>query len=145
MAVKKKETSKPSKAAASPKAAPKQAAAKKKASASASASASPAVATETAAKVGTPKAAAPKKAAAAPKKAAAPIKLSDSQKRLLEAIQATKDEGYLADKKGESKTLESLSVKKLIKRGAKDKTSGTYRYTMSKAGEKHLGSTTPTA
>ena len=38
----------------------------------------------------------------------------------------------------ESKGLESLQTKKLIKRGAKDKESGNYRYSVSKAGEKHL-------
>jgi hypothetical protein len=121
------------------KAAPKKAAAKKKASAGSAVA-------ETTAKVGTPKATATKKSAkkAAPKKAAAPVKLSDSQKKLLDAIHATKDEGYIA-KKGEAKTLDSLSNKKLIKRGAKDKTSGSYRYTVSKAGEKHIGSSSPTA
>jgi hypothetical protein len=135
MAVKKKAATKTSGATASTKAAPKKAAPGKKATA------------ETTAKVGTPKASSAKKGAAkaAPKKAAAPVKLSDSQKRLLEAIHATKDEGYLAEKKGESKTLESLQGKKLIKRGAKDKSSGAYRYTVSKAGEKHIGSSSPTA
>jgi hypothetical protein len=140
MAVKKKNTSKANGATASPtKAAPKKAAPKKKAATSAVA--------ETTAKVGTPKAASTKKGAtkAAPKKAAAPIKLSDSQKRLLETIHASKEQGYLADKKGESKTLEALQGKKLIKRGAKDKTSGAYRYTVSKAGEKHLSSSSPPA
>jgi hypothetical protein len=139
MAVKKKNTSKANGATASPtKAAPKKAAPKKKAATSAVA--------ETTAKVGTPKAASTKKGAtkAAPKKAA-PIKLSDSQKRLLETIHASKEQGYLADKKGESKTLEALQGKKLIKRGAKDKTSGAYRYTVSKAGEKHLSSSSPPA
>ncbi len=139
MAVKKKNTSKANGATASPtKAAPKKAAPKKKAATS--------VVAETTAKVGTPKAASTKKSAtkAAPKKAA-PVKLSDSQKRLLETIHASKEQGYLADKKGESKTLEALQGKKLIKRGAKDKTSGAYRYTVSKAGEKHLSSSSPPA
>ena len=122
------------------KAAPKKAASKKKASAGSAVA-------ETTAKVGTPKATATKKSVkkAAPKKAAAPVKLSESQKKLLDAIHATKDLGYLAEKKGEAKTIESLAGKKLIKRGAKDKTSGAYRYTVSKAGEKHMGSSSPTA
>jgi hypothetical protein len=134
MAAKKKNTSKAHGATASQtKSAPK-----KKAATSAVA--------ETTAKVRTPKAASTKKGAtkAAPKKAAS-VKLSDSQKRLLETIHASKEQGYLADKKGESKTLEALQGKKLIKRGAKDKTSGAYRYTVSKAGEKHLSSSSPPA
>jgi hypothetical protein len=118
----------------------KKAAPKKKASAGSAVA-------ETTAKVGTPKATTTTKTVkkAAPKKAAAPIKLSESQKKLLDAIHAAKELGYLADKKGEAKTLESLAGKKLIKRGAKDKTSGVYRYTVSKAGEKHIGSSSPTA
>jgi hypothetical protein len=121
------------------KTATKKAAPKKKASAGSAVA-------ETTAKVGTPKATATKKAVkkAAPKKAA-PVKLSESQKKLLDAIHAAKEAGYLADKKGEAKTLESLAGKKLIKRGAKDKTSGAYRYTVSKAGAKHIGSSSPTA
>jgi hypothetical protein len=117
----------------------KKAAPKKKASAGSAIA-------ETTAKVGTPKATTTTKPVkkAAPKKAAAPVKLSESQKKLLDAIHAAK-EGYLADKKGEIKTLESLAGKKLIKKGAKDKTSGVYRYTVSKAGEKHIGSSSPTA
>lgn len=140
MAVKKKSASKAEGASASTKAAPRKAASRKKASAGSAVA-------ETTAKVGTPKATATKKGArkVAPKKASAPVKLSDSQKKLLDAIHATKDQGYLADKKGEAKTLESLQGKKLIKRGAKDKTSGHYRYTVSKAGEKHIGSSSPTA
>lgn len=43
-------------------------------------------------------------------------------------------------KKAEQKTIETLLDKKLIKKGAKDKTSGNFRYTVSKAGEKHLSS-----
>jgi hypothetical protein len=117
----------------------KKAAPKKKASAGSAVA-------ETTAKVGTPKATTAKPVKkAAPKKAAAPVKLSESQKKLLDAIHAAKEQGYLADKKGEAKTLESLAGKKLIKRGAKDKTSGVYRYTVSKAGEKHIGSSSPTA
>jgi hypothetical protein len=80
---------------------------------------------------------------AAPKKKAAPVKLTDKQKDLLKKISDSKEAGYVGGK-GESKMLESLQTKKLIKRGKKDKTSGNYSYTVSKAGEKHI-STPPSA
>jgi len=137
MAVKK---SKPAEAVAkkapATKTTPKRSAAKKtKADA-------PAVASDTAVKAETPKAA-PKKAAAAPKKAAAPVKLTDKQLEFLKQIHSTKEAGYLTAKKAEQKTIETLLGKKLIKKGAKDKTSGNFRYTVSKAGEKHLSTITP--
>ena len=123
--------------------APKVAAKAKKASAPKKAKTeSPAVATDTAAKAETPKAApaAPKKAAA--KKAAAPVKLTERQLEFLKMIHGA-TEGYLTAKKAEQKTLDTLLDKKLIKKGAKDKASGNFRYTVSKAGEKHLSSGTP--
>ena len=117
----------------------------KKAAASKAKEAKPAVATETAVKAETSKAAvAPTKAVkAAPKKAAAPVKLTEKQLEFLKQIQSAK-EGYSTAKKAEQKTLDTLLDKKLIKKGAKDKASGNFRYTVSKAGEKHL-STTPSA
>jgi len=99
-----------------------------------------------AAKASATKKSATKKSAtkkASPKKKAAPVKLSDKQSELLKKISETKEGRYVAGK-GESKMLESLQTKKLIKRGAKDKASGSYRYTVSKAGEKHI-STPPSA
>jgi hypothetical protein len=139
MAVKK---SKPAEAAT--KAPAKKSATKpKKAPATKAKVTTPAVAIDTASKAETPKAvAAPKKAAAAPKKAAAPVKLTENQLKFLKQIQETK-EGYLTAKKAEQKTLETLLDKKLIKKGAKDKASGNFRYTVSKAGEKHLSTITP--
>ena len=142
MAVKK---SKPAEAAAKKAPAKKAATSPKKASAPKPKAAAPAVATDTAAKAETPKAAAaPKKAAAAaPKKAAAPVKLTDRQLEFLKQIQGAKEDGYLTAKKAEQKTLDALLDKKLIKKGAKDKASGNFRYTVSKAGEKHLSTITP--
>jgi transcription initiation factor IIF auxiliary subunit len=140
MAVKK---SKP--ATAATKAPAKKSATKpKKASATKAKAKAPAVASDTASKAETPKAtAAPKKAAkAAPKKAAAPVKLTENQLKFLKQIQEAK-EGYLTAKKAEHKTLETLLDKKLIKKGAKDKASGNFRYTVSKAGEKHLSTIPP--
>jgi hypothetical protein len=130
MAVKKKAASK-SGAAASRKAAPKKAA-KKKATRAPKAKAG-----------GSTKGGASKSKAT--KKAAAAVKLTDKQHDLLRAVHGTREAGYLAEKKGEAKTLEALATRKLIKKGAKDKTSGHVRYHVSKAGEKHIGSSNPTA
>ena len=108
--------------------------------------ASPAVASDTASKAETPKPAlAPKKApaAATAKKVAAPVKLTDRQLEFLKQIHGAKDSGYLLEKKAEHKTIEALINRKLIKKGAKDKASGHFRYMVSKAGEKHLSTLPP--
>jgi hypothetical protein len=124
MAVKKK-------SGGSTKAATKKSSAKKSTKASAG----------TAAKSGTPK---KKKAAtkggAVKAKKAAPVKITDKQAEFLKQIHAAGESGYKGDKKAEAKSLEALLGKKLIKRGAKDKTSGHYSYSVSKAGHKHLSS-----
>jgi hypothetical protein len=93
--------------------------------------------------------AAPAAKKAAPKKAAAPIKLTSTQSDLLNKIGAAGEPGYRSEKKAEQRTLDALAERKLIKRGAKHKESGTYHYSVSNAGKKHLGSSssssTPTA
>jgi hypothetical protein len=102
---------------------------------------------ETAPKKSTPsaaKSAAPNAATnkVAPKKAAAaPIKLSATQTDLLKKIGGSSDPGYRSDKKAELRTIEALQERKLIKRGAKDKASGSYHYLLSSAGKKHLDTT----
>ena len=125
MAVKKSTPKSGTKKAAPKKAAPKKSAPKKAA----------------------PKASATKKAPkkAAPKKAVT-VKLTDKQQDLLKKIAESKTMGYLGPK-AEIKAIETLTTKKLVKRGAKDKASGSYRYMVSKAGEKHLSSpaTSPSA
>ena len=132
MAVKKKATTKASGAAASKKAATRKAAPKKGA---------------TTKKAGASKSGV--KAGAATRKAAAKktpaVKLTDRQLDLLRTVHRTKDAGYLGDKRAEAKGLESLVTKKLIKRGAKDKASGHPRYLVSKAGAKHVSSSSPSA
>ena len=120
---------------ASVKAAPKKTSAPKKAAAPKAAKVAPKKAKSSAPKAA--KSSAPKKA---PKKAAA-VKLTDKQHELLKKVHESK-EGYMGSK-AESKALETLTTKKLIKRGAKDKTSGHYRYMVSKAGEKHLSTPAP--
>lgn len=123
MAVKK--TSKKSSASASAtKAAPKKAAAVKKAAPKKAAGA-------------TAKKAAPKKVAA---KKAAPVKLTDRQHDLLKSVHSKKADGYPADTKAVAKSLEQLKDKKLIKKGAKNKATGHVHYHISKAGEKHVSS-----
>jgi hypothetical protein len=116
---------------------------------------------ETAPKTTTKKAA-PKKAAAAPppeptpappvvetpakpaakkavaKKAAPPLKLSASQDEILKKIGSAGETGYTLEKKAEQRSIDSLLEKKLIKKGAKDKTSGSIPYHISSAGKKHL-------
>jgi hypothetical protein len=142
MAVKKTKTSTKPKAAAAPKAkaapkkaspAPAAAAPEKKMVPKAKAAAPKAKAAATQAKAAAP--AAPKKA---PKKAAAPLKLTTPQSELLKKVGTAGDTGYLGDKKLEVRTLEALRERKLVKKGAKDKASGAFNYSVSAAGKKHL-------
>jgi hypothetical protein len=104
------------------------------------ATAKPSVTSATSTKVGTPKVA--KSTPSATKKAAArvvaPIKLTERQRDFLKTIWEAKEQGFTTAKKAEQKTIDALLDRKLIKRGAKDKQSGSYRYQVSKAGEKHL-------
>jgi hypothetical protein len=121
MAVKKaagatKKAAAPKKKAAAPKGAAKKAAAPKKAAAK-----------KAAVKKGTVK-----------KASSAPTKLSSSQTDLLKKIQGAGEPGYRPEKKAEQRTLDSLQEKKLIKRGAKHKESGSYHYQISNTGKKHL-------
>ncbi len=91
---------------------------------------------EAAAPAAATKAAAPK--AAAKKGAEAPIKLTAIQGELLKKIGGS-EAGYLAGKKAEQRTIDALLERKLIKKGAKDKTSGNVNYMISSAGKKHPG------
>lgn len=104
---------------------------------------------ETASKSGTPKAttkasatkAAPKAAAtkkAAPKKAAGP-KLNDRQIDFLKKIKDAGEAGYAVGQKVEERTIEALGTRKLVKRGAKNKETGKHHYSLTKLGEKSLG------
>ncbi|MGZ3299473.1 MAG: hypothetical protein ACXWO1_00985 [Isosphaeraceae bacterium] len=78
----------------------------------------------------TPKADAKK---AAPKKAPG-VKLTEPQKKLLESVAATKDEGVLGTK-GNAKMLTALLEKKLVKKGKKE--NDQFRYHITKLGSKH--------
>lgn len=91
------------------------------------------------------KTAAPKKAAAAPKaspkkKATAVVKLNPVQTDLLKKIHGAGEAGYPADKKTDLRTLEALRVRKLVKKGAKNKESGLFHYHSTAAGKKQVES-----
>lgn len=124
MAVKKKTGS----SASQTKAAPKKKTATKKASTTKGA---------TAKKSATKKGATAKKGAT---KKAAPVKLTDNQTDLLRKVHGAGTGGLAAENKGLTKNLEALTAKKLVKKGKKDKSTGHVHYHVSKAGEKHLGS-----
>jgi len=70
---------------------------------------------------------------AAPKKAPG-VKLTEPQKKLLESVAATKDEGVLGTK-GNAKMLTALLEKKLVKKGKKE--NDQFRYHITKLGSKH--------
>ena len=59
-------------------------------------------------------------------------------------IHGTKEPGFLVGRKADQRTIDALMDRKLIKKGAKDRESGNFRYSVSKAGEKHLTSSPPT-
>lgn len=120
-------------AKATTKAAPKKAAPKKAAIQTAAKAAPKTAAAKAAPKKTAPKAPAVK---AAPKKKVAPVKLTDKHHELLKKVLEAK-EGYHGNK-AEAKALESLTTKKLIKRGAKDKATGHFKYIHTKTGEKHV-------
>jgi hypothetical protein len=105
--------------------------------------ATPKAAADTATKTATPKATTKKPAVKVKVKKAPAIKLTDKQTEFLKSIKSAGEGGYKGDKKAEAKALEALLGKKLIKKGAKDKASGAYSYTISKAGEKHLSTPAP--
>ena len=130
------------KAAAAKVAAPKAAAAKVTAPKSSVKPPVAKAAADTAIKAGTPKAAVTKSVPKAAVKAPTPIKLTDKQTEFLKTIHSAGETGYKGDKQAEVKAIDSLLAKKLIKKGSKDKSSGAYHYTVSKAGEKHLSPTT---
>lgn len=138
MAVKK--TSKAGETSA-PKAGARKGAAKKSAAPKAAEASAAPVASETAAKASAPKGAAKKSAGdggAAPKKKAE-IKLNDRQRDLLKKIHGAGESGYRIGEKVEQRTIDALESRKLLKKGAKDKASGTSSYVLTKAGQKHLG------
>ncbi len=77
---------------------------------------------------------------AAQKAGVAPLKLTAPQSEMLKKINAASEPGYRSEKKAEQRTIEALQGRKLIKRGAKHKESGSYHYLISSAGKRHLES-----
>ncbi len=105
--------------------------------------AAPKAAANTAVKAGTPKAPVKKIMPKVAAKLPAPVKLTDKQLEFLKAIHSAGENGYAGSKKAEAKSIDSLLAKKFIKKGAKNKATGVYSYTVSKAGQKYIG--TPAA
>ena len=132
--------------AASKKAAPKASEAKEAAPKTTEAApkkraANATVAKATAAKATVAKATAVKATAkkAAPKKALGP-KLTPPQLSLLEVIsKVTAPQGYVAEKKPEQKTVDTLLKHKLVKKGKKDDKTKSYYVLISQFGKKFLG------
>jgi hypothetical protein len=77
------------------------------------------------------------KSATATKKSTS-IKLNDRQREYLQKVKAAGETGYEVGPSYEQRTIDALMERKLVKRGAKDKSSGKHRYALTKAGEKQL-------
>jgi hypothetical protein len=106
--------------------------------------AAPKAAAKKTAKKATKKAApkgATKKAKAKAKKATS-VKLSPKQIVALKMVHDRGDTGYIPGK-GEARSLDSLVVKKLLKKGAKNKATGTVPYHLTKLGQKHAMAPAP--
>jgi hypothetical protein len=71
-------------------------------------------------------------------KKAAPAKLNDRQRDFLKKIKDAGELGYAVGPKVEQRTIDALVDRRLAKRLAKDKVTGTHRYLLTKAGEKQL-------
>ncbi len=95
------------------------------------------------------KSTAPKKAAGAasaaakPAKKAAALKLSDKQLEFLRKAKDAGEGGYAIGQKIEQRTFDALLERKLVKKGAKNKETGSSPYHISKLGDKHLSSSKP--
>jgi len=77
-------------------------------------------------------------------KKATPVKLNDRQRDFLKKIKDAGATGYEAGPSYEQRTIDALVDRKLVKRGAKDKASGKHRFSITKSGEKNLGTTEST-
>jgi hypothetical protein len=90
-----------------------------------------------------PKAAQTKKTAASgsAKKSSA-IKLTPAQQDVLKKVAGASPAGYHASKKPETKSLESLLKRKLVKRAGKSSISGSHAYKISSSGSRKLASLT---
>jgi hypothetical protein len=89
-----------------------------------------------------PKGATKKAKAKAKAKKTTSVKLSAKQVDALKKVHGGGMLGYFPVK-GEARSLDSLVVKKLLKRGAKNKTTGSVHYFLTKLGVKHAMSPAP--
>jgi hypothetical protein len=83
-----------------------------------------------------PKAESNGKPKTAAKKPAA-VKLTPKQAELLGRVHGV-GEGGFEPSKAEARAIEPLLAKKVVKRGAKNKATGQFRYLVTKTGQKHL-------
>lgn len=90
-----------------------------------------------------PKAESNGKPQTAAKKPAA-VKLTPKQTELLGKVHGAGGDGF-EPSKAEGRSVESLLAKKVVKRGAKNKATGQFRYLVTKAGQKHLPAPAPVA
>jgi hypothetical protein len=67
------------------------------------------------------------------------VKLNERQRDFLKKIKDSGAMGYEAGPSYEQRTIDALVERKLVKRGPKDKTSGKHRFSITKSGEKSLG------
>jgi hypothetical protein len=67
------------------------------------------------------------------------VKLNDRQRDFLKKIKDSGATGYEAGPSYEQRTIDALVERKLVKRGPKDKASGKHRFSITKTGEKNLG------
>ena len=70
------------------------------------------------------------------------MKLSAKQVDALKKVSEKGLDGY-HPAKGEARSLDSLVVKKLLKKGAKNKATGAVPYHLTKLGQKHAGPSAP--
>ena len=68
----------------------------------------------------------------------APVKLTENQARFLGSIHAAGEAGYESKNKNEQRSIDAMTARKLLKRGAKNKETGNYRYLLTKTGASHL-------
>jgi hypothetical protein len=85
----------------------------------------------------TTKAKATAKAAPAPAKGT-PAKLNDRQREFLQKVKDAGEAGYVVTRSVEQRTIDALSARKMLKKGAKNKTTGKIPYFLTKAAASQL-------
>ena len=68
----------------------------------------------------------------------APVKLTENQVKFLQTINAAGETGYEPKNKNEQRSIDAMATRKLLKRGTKNKETGSYRYLLTKLGVAQL-------